>query len=668
MRAGKLLSVYEQKEPEIVDALERKEISTEDARALLNEMLRQALKRVLNEQCADRGLSDCEIDGRIETLKEENRFLRQTMRQRDWTQAQTLLETAGHEISVGVPSPAPSDLGRRATSLKRQINEAEVEALDGEDIRVAAASLLTADERENFDRFVAGEVRMSAAISSAMEHATSRDMERKFSATGSIALEFFGDIPLSTLNSDKVKKLMWFIQQIPAVHGKKHGNNRYVHDRKKASKREEIEWADLEDMGHRAAIESNDLLSLPEKRARLAEVLVARLSMTTVKHHLNRLHSIIRNAEENLGYKGQTRFLTQAKMEAHISKVSGQKSDPLFIRKEKNKEREVWTNERLQKLLLSPVYTGCASKHRRWTSGEVIVRDASYWVPLIVMTLGTRILEVLQLKKTDMVVRNGVLSVMLGITSEHRVKNSDSKRTIPLPQLLLDLGFAEWVHSLPAEQLLLFPEPAEGADIAAISGNFGKRLKTLYRHLDVADWNEDFYALRKTLSSALDDAGVSESRRQAIAGHSGGTMLNRYYTRQNVLTLKSDLEKFDLKLTTSYSEQHGYPIIAGCDLVAKPVAKVEVELSEDETASVVRVISQNTGKVLIRVSVSRKQQKASLSANGTCWTPKKTAIRLREIGETHSLLLPRIPQCRQAIESLLTLAYVSDGAPAAETQ
>jgi len=166
MRAGKLLSVYEQKEPEIVDALERKEISTEDAQALLKEMLRHALKRILNEQCADRGLADCEIDGRIETLKEENRFLRQAMRQRDWTQAQTLLETAGHEISVGVPSPAPSDLGRRATSLKRQINEAEVDALDGEDIRVAAASLLTADERENFDRFVAGEVRMSAAISS----------------------------------------------------------------------------------------------------------------------------------------------------------------------------------------------------------------------------------------------------------------------------------------------------------------------------------------------------------------------------------------------------------------------------------------------------------------------------------------------------------------------
>ena len=659
VRAGSLLAVYEQKEPEIVGALKKKEMTPKEAQAVLNAVLRGALNRILNEQNAETALSDQEVDERVAALEAENLILRKAIRKKDWSLVQPALCSAGDIISVPVSPPISPDLGRRAASLQRQINEVEIEVLDGEDIRVAATDLLSEEENKNFDRFIKGEIMLSGAIQSAIDNATSRDMARKYAATGDIALEYWGDIPLNTATTDKVKDLMFFIQRVPSLHGKRHGNNRFAKDRRKATKREEVELADLHDAGIRAEIEGNNAMPLPEKRALLAEGLVPRLTMTTVGHHLNRLHSIFKNAQQNLGYTGQSRFLTQTLMQQHIKKENEKKRDPLFVRKDKPKDRDSWSQERLKTLLMSPVYTGCASESRRWQPGTMIVRDAKYWVPLLVMTLGSRILEILQLKKTDMIVRNGILSLTIGITSEHRVKTDDSIRTLPLPQLLIDLGFVKWVHSLPAEQRLLFPSPAGGADIAAISGNFGKQLKTLFTRLGIADWSEDFYALRKTLSSALDDAGVSESRRKAIAGHAGGSTLNKHYTKRNVSTLKSELEKFDAKVTVAYSEAHGHPIIEDCDLVAKPAAKVEVELSADETASIVRVKSMQCGKILVDAKISDAGSSAMHLEKGECWTPREVAVLLHSISETYELSLPRTPQRRQAVESLLTFDHVA---------
>ena len=659
VRALRLLAVYEQKEPEIVDALNRNELSPQQAQALLNTMLRNELARILEEQNRPESPSDPDIEARIEALEAENRALRRAVRNRDWRPVEPALRAASDEISINVEGPLSPDLGRRAASLRRQINEVELQVLEGEDVRVAAAGLLPADGRTNFDAFLKGEILLADAVRQAVEHATSADMARKIAATGEIALEFWGNIALSTVTTDAVKDLMWFIQRIPSLHGKTHGNNRFVKNRSKASKRQEIQLADMQDAALRAEIEADDRLPLAEKRARLAERLVPRLTMTTVGHHLDRLHGIFRNAQETLDYRGQTRFLTHSRMRQYFKERNEEKTDPLFIRKDRPKDRDAWSQERLRKLLTSPIYTGCAMESRRWKPGKLIIRDAKYWVPLLVMTLGTRILEILQLKKTDLIVRNGIVSLTIGITSEHRVKTSDSRRTLPLPQLLLDLGFVEWVHSLPKSQRLLFPAPAEGADIAAISSNFGKQLKTLFRRLDIADWNEDFYALRKTLSSALEDAGVPENRRQAIAGHAGGTTLNRHYTMRNVSVLKSELEKFDLKVTVAFSKDHGHPVIEDCGLVAKPEATIEVELGEDETARAVRVKSGRHGKVLIDAVICEKPDAPPRPENRASWDRRQLADRIREISEKYHLCLPPTPQRRQAIESLLAFARVS---------
>ncbi|RMH45225.1 MAG: hypothetical protein D6688_06750 [Alphaproteobacteria bacterium] len=146
-------------------------------------------------------------------------------------------------------------------------------------------------------------------------------------------------------------------------------------------------------------------------------------------------------------------------------------------------------------------------------------------------------------------------------------------------------------------------------------------------------------------------------RRQAIAGHAGGTTLNRHYTRRNVSILKLELEKFDLKVTVGFSEAHGHPVIEDCGLVAKPEARIEVELGEDETARVVRIRSSHRGEVLMDAALAEPSPAGSEGRSRPRLPRRTLAARIREIGERYHLCLPSTPQRRQAIESLLAFAH-----------
>ena len=135
VRAGCLLAVYEQREPEIVDAVSKNEITPEQALALLREKLRAELNRILVDQNSDCALSDQEVHARIEALENENKALKAAMRKRDWSTIEPALLAAGETISIPVPKPISPDLGRRAVAQQRQINEVEIDVLDGEDKR-----------------------------------------------------------------------------------------------------------------------------------------------------------------------------------------------------------------------------------------------------------------------------------------------------------------------------------------------------------------------------------------------------------------------------------------------------------------------------------------------------------------------------------------------------
>jgi integrase len=244
-----------------------------------------------------------------------------------------------------------------------------------------------------------------------------------------------------------------------------------------------------------------------------------------------------------------------------------------------------WTEERLARFLTCPIYTGCFSEHRCSRPGEVIVRDSLYWVPLIVLTIGSRIEEILLLKRSNLVLRNETYCLAIGLDPDQKGKTPDAERVVPVPQLLLDLGFVDWIRSLPADHgPLLFPDAARRSEIDDLTGPFSKALNRILDACGLGDFDEDFYAMRKTLSSMLRRAGIEESQRQAIAGHKTGTILNRHYTAHHSRDLKAAVDAADFRLVIEEDPKRGHPVIASCGLVAAASLSVEVVLDEDSAA------------------------------------------------------------------------------------
>jgi hypothetical protein len=184
-----------------------------------------------------------------------------------------------------------------------------------------------------------------------------------------------------------------------------------------------------------------------EKRSQLRAHLVPRQTPINTQHHLNRFRGIFKAAAKHLGYRGECRFITDRDLSVAISEARPKAL--LNFHNTMPKTRQCWSNERLQQLLLSPLYTGCFSKHRRWRPGTIIVRDALYWVPLILMTIGSRIDELLRMNKSSIILRDGVVCFALNIEFVDDGKTTNAKRYIPVPELLLRLGFVEWARGLP---------------------------------------------------------------------------------------------------------------------------------------------------------------------------------------------------------------------------
>ena len=65
-------------------------------------------------------------------------------------------------ISLELPDPLPNDLGQRANTLKRRLNDVKIAVDEGDDVRTACRDLLTDHAVEDFDAFVQAPVLIGA--------------------------------------------------------------------------------------------------------------------------------------------------------------------------------------------------------------------------------------------------------------------------------------------------------------------------------------------------------------------------------------------------------------------------------------------------------------------------------------------------------------------------
>jgi hypothetical protein len=592
IRAAALLVAMCDAEEQVMRDLETTELSPAEIDTILAEALRRDLGRIIDRQETAGTRSDAEIDARIAALEAEVSALRRAARRNDFAPVDAWCHEAATSVSVAIPEEMPADLGRKALHLKGDIATLEARVEDGEDATRLAQPLVAPFSAAPVDQFVKRPVLLSEAFDRAIALQTKRSMLPGMRAARALFLQFLGDIPVTLLTKDRQKAAFARVARLPIHHGRRHGKNRYKSEGTMIGKQEEIERADAADELLTEEVRAM-AISVHEKRHLLAQRLTPRMTLRTLEKHRDVLNRVVRVAREEFGIADELRIIGYRDLQTVIE--ADQKDDELYLRVMRPKDRAPWTPDRISQLLTSPIYAGCASAYWRWRPGTMIIRDATYWVPLLILTMALRVTEAVQLKRSKLVRHDGALCLAIGEDLDQRIKNNPSCRCVPIPRILLDLGFVEWIRALPpAHGSFLFPEALDRGSVTDPAGAFGSHLRHLFARLDLADWNEDLYALRKTLSTAMNDQMIGDGFGQAILGHKNGTIINRHYTAQKAALLKDCLERADFGIEVTFSHRHGFPVITGCALGGAERYVADLTLDEAGEAHTITIFAHGS--------------------------------------------------------------------------
>ncbi|MGI1661042.1 DUF6538 domain-containing protein [Palleronia sp. KMU-117] len=656
IRAAALLVAFSDAEEQVMRDLDRIELSPAEIDTILAEALRRELGRIIERQETAQTRSDAEIDARIAALEAEVTALRRAARRNDFAPVDPWCRQAATSVGVALPEEMPVALGRKALHLKADIATLETRVEDGEDALRLAQPLVATVSAAPVDQFVARPVLLSEAFDKAIALQTKPSMLPGMRAARALFLEFLGDIPVTLLTKDRQKAAFARIARLPIHHGRRHGKNRYRSEGTVIGKEEEIERADAADELLTEEVRAM-AISVYEKRHLLAHELTPRMTPRTLEKHRDVLNRVVRVAREEFGIADELRIIGYRELQGLIE--ADRKDDELYIRVMRPKDRAVWTPDRISQLLTSPIYAGCASTYWRWRPGKMIIRDATYWVPLLILTMGLRVAEAVQLKRSKLVRHDGVLCMGIGEDLDQRVKNDPSRRYVPIPQILLDLGFVEWIRALPPSHgSFLFPEALDRGSVEDPAGAFGSHLRHLFARLDLADFNEDLYALRKTLSTAMNDQLIGDGFRQAILGHKNGTIINRHYTAQKAALLKDCLERADFGIEVAFSHRHGFPVIAGCALGGAERYVADLILDEAGEAHTITIFAHGSTvpcfecRVLGDGAAGLAPDDPSIAA----LPPIEIGRRINRIVGDGVLQTPDNPRKRQFVEHFRALA------------
>lgn len=206
--------------------------------------------------------------------------------------------------------------------------------------------------------------------------------------------------------------------------------------------------------------------------------------------------------------------------------------------------RDAFEDDELIALISLPLFTGCKSRARIWTPGDLLCQTGLYWAFLILILTGMRPGEVAQVE-VDQVKTDGEFFYFdlrpfdprqgrVPIGDALRLKSTSSARVVPIHPLLIDLGLIEHMLAMKARgevRLLpdLQPYVKPNGEIRW-SQAIVKAWQYLRRSekLGISRQDLTLYGTRHLVAAWLDKMRIAERSRDRILGHVSGDAKARY--------------------------------------------------------------------------------------------------------------------------------------------
>lgn len=221
----------------------------------------------------------------------------------------------------------------------------------------------------------------------------------------------------------------------------------------------------------------------------------------------------------------------------------------ISISKRNDEQRSVFTTEDLTKLFCSPEYMEDTHKQSYY-----------FWTPILALFTGCRQNEIAQLSLEDIKEVDGVWIFDINSREDKRTKNAPSKRLVPIhPFLLDDLKIVDYAEHLKRQgEQQLFPELKRTSDGHGklVSKWFNERYKVKCGVTATNDERKDFHSFRHTFINALKQNRAEGTMLAELVGHevdsmTMGTYGKRYAPRvlleEVLMKLRYDLDLSHLK-------------------------------------------------------------------------------------------------------------------------
>jgi hypothetical protein len=303
-------------------------------------------------------------------------------------------------------------------------------------------------------------------------------------------LEAVGDIPANYLTKDQVADFMSWVVRFPG--------------RKRSAK--------LNALPLRELVEAFETLNA--KLAESGEPTCPTLTKTTVE-------------EWFAGYKRMFSFGVDLDL---IDKNPFDRLKALVVNGADSVKRRAFNDDEIALIFSAPLFTGFdperSTRFREFT-GETIVRDARYWLPILSLFHGGRLAEFAAMPLADL--RQTAKGTWYFDLTGRAVKTEASKRQIPLHPHMRKIGFLDYVATLwEAGEPWMFPDLDQKSRHGpghAFSKWWGEWMD---KH-SLSDPALAHHSWRHTWKRRARASAVKEEMHDVISGHKGLSSVSRTY-------------------------------------------------------------------------------------------------------------------------------------------